>query len=160
MKDDFILALLAARGGAAAVTLTAATFGLILVSGVVALGAEDPAQPSARRERAGMLGGAMLWMLVIQAGVVLGSATGGLPVMGQPLPLVAAAGSHLLFFCIPAVAVVLSTSRERARDQACVSGRSPVSTSVPSFDEPITVERLSGPVDSRLRRGLLVAASW
>lgn len=50
-------------------------------------------------------------MLVIQAGVVLGSATGGLPVMGQPLPLVAAAGSHLLFFCLPALATVLACTR-------------------------------------------------
>ncbi len=141
VKDDFILALLAARGGAAAVTLVAATFGVILLSGVAALAADRERAP-AERERAGVLGGAMLWMLVLQAGVVLGSATGGLPVMGQPLPFVAAAGSHLLFFCMPAVAVVLATTRRvtvpvRRRRRALVPG--PITGPVSVMDEPITL---------------------
>ncbi len=112
VKDDFILALLAARAGIAAVTLLAATFGLVLVSGAQAL--RNPGRSGATRsewERWGILGASALWMLAIQAAVVLGSATGGLPVMGQPLPFVAAAGSHLLFFCLPAVALVLGATR-------------------------------------------------
>ena len=31
--------------------------------------------------------------------------------MGQPLPFIAAAGSHLLFFCLPALAMVLACTR-------------------------------------------------
>jgi cell division protein FtsW (lipid II flippase) len=146
VKDDFILALLAARGGAAAVTLVAATFGVILLSGVAALSSDDGLRAPAERERSGVLGGAMLWMLVLQAGVVLGSATGGLPVMGQPLPFVAAAGSHLLFFCIPAVAVVLVTSRRGVvpvRRRAGVSRRlphpGPITGPISLMDEPITM---------------------
>lgn len=112
VKDDFILALLAARAGIAAVTLLAATFGLLLVSGAQALRSPGRAGTSrAEWERWGILGASALWMLAIQAAVVLGSATGGLPVMGQPLPFVAAAGSHLLFFCLPAVALVLGATR-------------------------------------------------
>ena len=109
VRDDFILALLAARGGAAAVTLVAATFAVILLSG--AAGIAHGRASGALGERRALLAGGMLWMLAIQAGVVLGSATGGLPVMGQPLPLVAAAGSHLLFFCLPAIATVLACTR-------------------------------------------------
>ena len=114
VKDDFILALLAARGGVVAVTLVAATFGAILLSGVTALTAPGSlARQSGHRERSTMLAAAVLWMLAIQAAVVLGSATGGLPVMGQPLPFVAAAGSHLLLFCLPAVGLVLGATRVR-----------------------------------------------
>jgi cell division protein FtsW (lipid II flippase) len=109
VKDDFVLALLAARGGAAAVTLVAATFGAILLSGAAGIGLRRQDGPSA--ERPALLAGGMLWMLLIQAAVVLGSATGGLPVMGQPLPMVAAAGSHLLLFCLPALATVLVCTR-------------------------------------------------
>ncbi len=108
VRDDFILALLAARGGAVAVTLVAVTFGLMLASGSASVRRDGS---PAGAERRGLLAGAMLWMLVIQAAVVLGSATGGLPVMGQPLPFVAAAGSHLLLFCLPAVATVLWCTR-------------------------------------------------
>jgi cell division protein FtsW (lipid II flippase) len=149
VKDDFVLALLAARGGAAAVTLVAATFGMILLSGVAALAVDDGHRAPAHRERSGLLAGAMLWMLIIQAGVVLGSATGGLPVMGQPLPFVAAAGSHLLFFCMPAIAVVLGATgvpvplrlparRRRRRTPASrpiTTGFGPISR----IDEPITL---------------------
>jgi cell division protein FtsW (lipid II flippase) len=150
VKDDFILALLAARGGAAAVTLVAGTFGMILLSGVSALSVDDGVRVPAHRERSGLLAGAMLWMLVIQAGVVLGSATGGLPVMGQPLPFVAAAGSHLLFFCMPAIAVVLGatglpvplafpSARRRPRRRPApgpITGRiGPISL----LDEPVTL---------------------
>ena len=122
VRDDFILALLAARGGAVAVTLVAATFGLMLASGAAAI-RRDASRADV--ERRALLAGAMLWMLVIQAGVVLGSATGGLPVMGQPLPFVAAAGSHLLLFCAPALATVLWCTRipllaERKRAHAPV----------------------------------------
>ena len=118
VRDDFILSLLGARGGAAAVTLVAATFAVVLLSGVDALsGVEGDGSPSSR-ERSGLLASAMLWMLVLQAGIVLGSSTGGLPVMGQPLPFVSAAGSHLLCFCFPAVAVVLGASRRPARAPA------------------------------------------
>jgi len=114
VKDDFILALLAARGGVMAVTLVAATFAAILLSGVTALTSRRAiACQTGQRERATMLATAVLWMLVIQAAVVLGSATGGLPVMGQPLPFVAAAGSHLLLFCLPAVGLVLGATRVR-----------------------------------------------
>ena len=108
VRDDFILALLAARGGAAAVTLVAATFALMLASGAASIRRDASAADVDRR---GLLAGGMLWMLVIQAAVVLGSATGGLPVMGQPLPFVAAAGSHLLLFCLPALATVLWCTR-------------------------------------------------
>ncbi|GEM_PF-2312035 len=152
VKDDFILALLAARGGAAAVTLVAATFGVILLSGVAALSADDD-RPLADRERSGVLGGAMLWMLILQAGVVLGSATGGLPVMGQPLPFVAAAGSHLLFFCMPAVAVVLGTTRRvvvpaRGRRAA----RRPVRPVGPITGPVSILERRPGSGDRASRR--------
>ena len=109
VRDDFILALLAARGGAAAVTLVAATFAVVLLSGAASIGATR--SDDAASERRALLAGGMLWMLVIQAAIVLGSATGGLPVMGQPLPFIAAAGSHLLFFCLPALATVLACTR-------------------------------------------------
>ncbi|MCP4869180.1 MAG: FtsW/RodA/SpoVE family cell cycle protein [Proteobacteria bacterium] len=119
VQDDFIVALLAARSGVVGVTLLAATFGVILLSGVAALGAERPvAEEPADRERAAVLSAATLWMLAIQAAVVLGSATGGLPVMGQPLPFVAAAGSHLLLFCLPAVGLVLTSARVRVPARA------------------------------------------
>jgi len=108
VRDDFILALLAARGGAVAVTLVAMNFGLMLAAGAASIRRDGS---PAGAERRALLAGGMLWMLVIQAGVVLGSATGGLPVMGQPLPFVAAAGSHLLLFCVPAVATVLWCTR-------------------------------------------------
>ncbi len=114
VQDDFIVALLAARGGVVAVGLMAATFAVILLSGVASL--RNPsavASADGDRERATLMAGAVLWMLALQAGVVLGSATGGLPVMGQPLPFVAAAGSHLLLFCIPAVGLVLGATRVR-----------------------------------------------
>lgn len=114
VRDDFILALLAARGGAVAVTLVAATFGLMLASGATSIRADGS---RALTDRRALLAGAMLWMLVIQAGVVLGSATGGLPVMGQPLPFVAAAGSHLLLFCVPALATVLWCTRVPLRSE-------------------------------------------
>ncbi len=114
VHDDFVVALLAARTGVAGVTLLAATFGVVLLSGVAALGAPGAvAADPADRERATVLVAAVLWMLAIQAAVVLGSATGGLPVMGQPLPFVAAAGSHLVFFCLPAIALVLGATRVR-----------------------------------------------
>ena len=116
VQDDFILALLAARAGVAAVTLVAATFAVILLSGAQALNARRlVAVHQDDRERIGVLTCSVLWMFAIQAGVVLGSATGGLPVMGQPLPFVAAAGSHLLLFCIPAIALVLGATRIEQR---------------------------------------------
>jgi cell division protein FtsW (lipid II flippase) len=116
VQDDFILALLAARAGVVAVTLVAATFAVVLLSGAQALQARRlVAIHQADRERVGVLTAAVLWMIAIQAAVVLGSATGGLPVMGQPLPFVAAAGSHLLLFCIPAVALVLGATRIEQR---------------------------------------------
>lgn len=114
VQDDFIVALLAARGGVAAVALLAGTFGVILLSGAASLtGPAAVARADGDRERATILAGAVLWMLALQAGVVLGSATGGLPVMGQPLPFVAAAGSHLLLFCLPAIGIVLGAARVR-----------------------------------------------
>lgn len=119
VQDDFIVALLAARSGVVGVTLLAATFGVVILSGVAALGADRPvAVEPADRERATVLAAAALWMLAIQVAVVLGSATGGLPVMGQPLPFVASAGSHLLFFCLPAVALVLTSARVRVPARA------------------------------------------
>ena len=124
VRDDFVLALLAARGGAAAVTLVAATFALILLSGSSGIGLRR--SDGAAGERQALLAGGMLWMLVIQAAVVLGSATGGLPVMGQPLPLVAAAGSHLLLFCIPALATVLVCTRTPLRSPRRVLRRRPM----------------------------------
>jgi cell division protein FtsW (lipid II flippase) len=112
VQDDFIVALLAARAGVVGVTLLAATFGVMLLSGVSALDADRAvASDPADRERAGILASSVLWMFAIQAAVVLGSATGGLPVMGQPLPFVSAAGSHLLFFCLPGVGLVLTSAR-------------------------------------------------
>ncbi len=116
VQDDFILALLAARAGVGAVTLVAATFAVVLLSGAQALAARRlVALHAVDRERGAVLTTSVLWMLGIQAAVVLGSATGGLPVMGQPLPFVAAAGSHLLLFCMPAVALVLSATRIEQR---------------------------------------------
>ena len=131
VKDDFILALLAARGGVLAVTLVAATFGAILLSGVTALTARGSlAREAGERERSTMLAAAVLWMLAIQAAVVLGSATGGLPVMGQPLPFVAAAGSHLLLFCLPATALVLGATRVRV---PCAARRPRRAAALPAF---------------------------
>ena len=142
VKDDFILALLAARGGVMAVTLVAATFGTILLSGATALTSRGAlaSEPGAR-ERATMLAAAVLWMLAIQAAVVLGSATGGLPVMGQPLPFVAAAGSHLLLFCLPAVALVLGATRTRVPCAAPTPRRAPTT---PSFGwDPVSVHPIT-----------------
>lgn len=129
VKDDFVLALLAARGGAAAVTLVAATFALILLSGSAGIGLRR--EEGAAGERQALLAGGMLWMLVIQAAVVLGSATGGLPVMGQPLPLVAAAGSHLLLFCLPALATVLVCTRASLSVPVRAARRTPATPSLP-----------------------------
>ena len=114
VQDDFVLALLAARGGVASVVLLAATFAVVLISGYASLGARGRVAASrVERERAGILASSVLWMVAIQAAVVLGSATGGLPTMGQPLPFVSGAGSHLLLFCVPAVALVLGCTRVR-----------------------------------------------
>jgi cell division protein FtsW (lipid II flippase) len=111
VKDDFILALLAARGGSAALVLVAASFGVMLLSAAQALAAAGEDVSPGVAERRSLLAAAALWMLAIQVAVVLGSATGGLPVMGQSLPFVAAAGSQLLLFCLPALAVVLDAQR-------------------------------------------------
>jgi cell division protein FtsW (lipid II flippase) len=137
VRDDFILALLAARGGAVAVTLVAVNFGLMLAAGAASIRRDG--SPAGAEGRA-LLAGGMLWMLVIQAGVVLGSATGGLPVMGQPLPFVAAAGSHLLLFCVPAVATVLWCTRvplASERPHVRVTERPPVNPiELPDVPEP------------------------
>lgn len=114
VQDDFVLALLSARAGIASIVLVALTFGVILLSGRAALDAPARVARTAReRERTSHLAASMLWMLAIQAGVVIGSATGALPVMGQPLPFVASGGSHLLLFCVPAITVVLGCARVR-----------------------------------------------
>ncbi len=138
VRDDFILALLAARGGAVAVTLVAVNFGLMLAAGAASIRRDGS---PAGAERRALLAGGMLWMLVIQAGVVLGSATGGLPVMGQPLPFVAAAGSHLLLFCVPAVATVLWCTRvplASERPQVQPTERPPVRPiELPDVPEPL-----------------------
>ena len=144
VQDDFILALLAARAGVVAVTGVAATFAVILISGVQALRARRlVAVHRADRERVEVLTSSVLWMLAIQAGVVLGSATGGLPVMGQPLPFVAAGGSHLLLFCVPAVALVLGATRieQRAHRRA---GRL-IPGELPSILDPWTTPSVAEP---------------
>ena len=132
VKDDFILALLAARGGAVAVTLVAGTFGVLLLAG--AAGIEERERATSAADRGALLAGGMLWMLAIQAAVVLGSATGGLPVMGQPLPFVAAAGSHLVLFCLPAVATILGCTRIPVAAPAPARPRRPLR--LPSFELP------------------------
>lgn len=114
VQDDFLLALLAARGGVASLALVAATWAAVIVSGLSALDGPGRVQPTQRaRNRADRLARAALWMLALQAAVVLGSATGGLPVMGQPMPLIAAAGSQLVLFVLPCLALVLAASRVR-----------------------------------------------
>lgn len=120
IKDDFILVLLAERGGAVAVALLASTFALLIAAGAQALlrTRTDARRTPRDAARAMWIGGAMLWMLAIQVVVVLGSATGGLPVVGQPLPFVAAAGSHIVFFCVPCVATVLWAVRRPLLDGA------------------------------------------
>lgn len=117
IKDDFVLVLLAARGGALAVALLATSFAVMTASGAFALlrAAGEGRRLRSEVEASLWVGGTMLWMLMLQVGLVLGSATGGLPVVGQPLPFVAAAGSHLLFFCVPAVVVVLEAARRPIR---------------------------------------------
>lgn len=158
VRDDFILALLAARGGAVAVTLVAVTFGLMLAAGAASI-RRGPSPAGA--ERSALLAGAMLWMLVIQAGVVLGSATGGLPVMGQPLPFVAAAGSHLLLFCVPAVATVLWCTRvplASERPEVRPTGRAPMSpVELPDVPEPAGLP-LPGRLPGRPRPHIPVVA--
>ena len=60
-----------------------------------------------------MLAVAALLMLAIQALVVLASVTGWGPVVGQPMPFLAAGGSNLLLFALPVVAIVLTATRLR-----------------------------------------------
>jgi cell division protein FtsW (lipid II flippase) len=146
VQDDFILALLAARAGVAAVTLVAATFAVVLLSGAQAVSARRlVAVHEADRERVAILCSSVLWMIGIQAAVVLGSATGGLPVMGQPLPFVAAAGSHLLLFCLPAVALVLSATRIEQRRHGPTGRRFELPSVVEAWTTPSLIGDL-GPI--------------
>lgn len=141
VQDDFILALLAARAGVGAVTLVAASFAVVVASGLQAVRSRRlVAVHEADRERVGVLTAAVLWMIAIQAAVVLGSATGGLPVMGQPLPFVAAGGSHLLLFCMPAVGLILVATRIEQR----AHGDGRVRDVLPSVVEEWTLTSMTG----------------
>lgn len=115
VQDDFALAMLTAHTGLAGLVLLVATYAVALGAGVVAaarVAAERPDLPNdGTRERVQLLAVGAVMLVGIQLLVVLGSVTGWMPVMGQPLPFVAAGGSHLLLFCFPAVAFVLAASR-------------------------------------------------
>ncbi len=116
--DDFVLAVLANRLGLVGLLLTWGTYTLIVLVGMRAVaGVTSASRPelSGRGviDRARMLATAALLMLAIQVVVVLASVTGWAPVMGQPLPFMAAGGSHMLLFCLPAIAMVMLATRYR-----------------------------------------------
>ena len=126
--DDFVLAVLTNRLGLAGLLLTWGTYTLIVLVGMRAVsGVTAASRPELGGrgvlDRARMLGTASLLMLAIQVVVVLASVTGWAPVMGQPLPFLAAGGSHMLLFCLPAIAMVLLATRYRQPAKNPEAGR-------------------------------------
>ncbi len=115
VQDDFALAMLVAHTGLLGLVLLVLTYGVALLGGMAAaftVHEERPDLPhDGTRERVQLLAVGALLLLAIQLLVVLGSVTGWMPVMGQPLPFVAGGGSHLLLFCFPAIAFVLAATR-------------------------------------------------
>ena len=114
--DDFVLAVLTHRVGLVGLALVLATYAGVLGGGVwaaagLARGSRGHLQRPGHVDRARMLAVASLVMLGIQVLVVVASVTGIAPVMGQPLPFLAAGGSHLLLFALPAMALVLVATR-------------------------------------------------
>ena len=110
--DDFVLAVLANRVGLIGVALLLTTYMTLVAAGLWAAAAPRPdLVRKGTLDRARMLAVAALLMLTIQVTIVFASVTGIAPIMGQPLPFVAAGGSHLLLFCLPAVALVLIATR-------------------------------------------------
>lgn len=112
-QDDFILVVLGQQLGLAGLTLWLATWLVVLGAGVWAVQG-SPGRGAAGRRRL-LYGLGALWLLALQVAVNAGSVSGLLPVMGQPLPLMSAGGSHLLLCIVPVVALVLLASRREAR---------------------------------------------
>jgi len=111
-QDDFVLAVFANRTGLVGVGLLLLTYAALVAGGLwAAAGVRPDRLRRGSHDRARMLAVAALLMLTIQVTIVFASVTGIAPIMGQPLPFVAAGGSHLLMFCLPAVALVLLATR-------------------------------------------------
>jgi len=114
--DDFVLAVLTHRIGLIGLALVLFTYAAFLGSGLwAAAGLERGGRADLQRpgqvDRARMLAVAAVLMVAIQVLVVVASVTGIAPVMGQPLPFLAAGGSHMLLFSFPAVALILVATR-------------------------------------------------
>ncbi len=129
--DDFVLSVLANRTGLVGLLLVAATLGAMVAGGFAAIRAIGPAtRPDLAGlgwlERARMLGVSALVMLSIQSAVVFASVTGWAPVMGQPMPFVAAGGSHLLLLGVPVVALLLASTRYQPAARRVAAPRSEV----------------------------------
>ncbi len=125
--DDFVLAVLTHRVGLVGLAMVLATYAAILGGGLwaaasLARGCRDDLHRPGHVDRARMLAVAALLMVGIQVLVVVASVTGIAPVMGQPLPFLAAGGSHLLLFGFPTMALVLvATRRTQGPTRAVVS---------------------------------------
>lgn len=124
--DDFVLSVLANRTGLTGLLLVACTAGTMVTAGFAAVRAVGPrTRPDLAglgwTERARMLGVSALVMLTLQSAVVFASVTGWAPVMGQPMPFVAAGGSHLLLMGVPLVALLLASTRLQPTDAVAVA---------------------------------------
>jgi cell division protein FtsW (lipid II flippase) len=114
--DDFVLAVLGNRTGLAGIALAGTTYALMVAGGLwaagrVSLGSRPDLGHEGLVDRSRMLATAAVLMLAIQALTVFASVLGRAPVMGQPLPFLAAGGSHLLMFCLPTVGLLLVATR-------------------------------------------------
>ena len=116
--DDFVLAVLTHRVGLVGLAMVLITYALIIGGGLwAAAGLERGSRADLQRpgqvDRARMLAVAAMIMVGIQVLVVVASVTGIAPVMGQPLPFLAAGGSQLLLFGFPAMGLVLVATRRQ-----------------------------------------------
>ena len=114
--DDFVLAVLGNRAGLVGIALVGVTCAAVVTGGLWAAGRAIGSPASAgntdgRLDRSRMLATAAVLMFGIQVLLVFASVLGRAPVMGQPLPFLAAGGSHLLLFCLPTVALALVATR-------------------------------------------------